>query len=314
MIPLACNGVRRNAPSVVPISRQGLSRPARLYSSPSKSAQAQAVAAAASTHTPSSPYPSFMPQAGPSRTVPESQDAYHDMSSFLMRRVPYTYIPTPLPKDRSSAINDFYFTDSSTQEQVSIIGACLHNLQDVPRAKQVFDQLRHGEKARSLIDIAMYNSFLDAYLEMARSKESQRKMYWVEDACALYEEMEEGRTTVTPNAHTYTAMLRLYNLFGPESNSGIPVTTGLPTPQDLLKAINAREIPVSLVVSDMSVQSTDEASGIMKLLSGAAVSMNLSKVVNELGLTEALGTSLPDLLDDVPEANPVLKAIVSTSV
>jgi len=61
-----------------------------------------------------------------------------------------------------------------------------------------------------------------------------------------------------------------------------------------------------MVVADRSIQSTEEAEKLMKLLSKAAVTLNLSKVVTELGQVEALGSSRYDPLEDVPEVVPVM--------
>ncbi|KAG1726280.1 uncharacterized protein EDB91DRAFT_1061713, partial [Suillus paluster] len=117
------------------VSRQRLPRPARLYSNPSKKVNAPATAFA-QVPLPHSEYPPFLAQ--------REEDSTHllAMHGFLKRRTPYTILPTPLPDDRASALNSFYFTDSPTQDQLAVMDACLHNLYDVPRAKQVFEQLR----------------------------------------------------------------------------------------------------------------------------------------------------------------------------
>ncbi|KAH8107638.1 DNA/RNA polymerase [Cristinia sonorae] len=294
MIPLTRNGVRRN---VFSISRQSLPRPARLYSSPSKSAQAEA---AASVHIPSSAFPHYQPP-------PSHSYSYEGMEGFLHSPRPFTVVPTPLPRDRESPLNEIFFANSSTQDQFAVINACLHNLHDVPRAKQVFEQLRSSGKGAGLMDISMFNSLLDAYLEMATTKDIGRRTFWIEDICALYEEMEGGRVSVTPNAHTYATMFRLYERFNPNSGSDIPSTACLPTPEELLKAMVDRQISVSLVVSDRGIRSTDQANELVKTIYGAAMSMNLPHVAGELGLVQTFGTTLPDPLEDVPEATPVLK-------
>ncbi|THH27449.1 hypothetical protein EUX98_g6736 [Antrodiella citrinella] len=283
MIPLTRNGVRRNAASIISVSRQGLPRPARLYSSPTKNVQAQ-VATAGQPSV--SAYPPFLPPSGLDHAMSES---YGDMESFLKRRMPYALVPTPLPSDRSSSLNDFYFTDSPTQDQISVIDACLHGFHD---------------KAVAL-DVGTYNAFLDAYLEMATTRDAGKRMYWVEDVCALYEEMEQGQATVTPNPHTYATMLRMYLRFNSETGSVISSAASLPTPDELLSCMVNRQISVSLVVSHRGIQSSEEANEIIKLLSISAVSMNMSKVVNELGLVQVMGSTAQDPLEDVPEAAAV---------
>jgi len=59
------------------------------------------------------------------------------------------------------------------------------------------------------------------------------------------------------------------------------------------------------------MSSSEEAAAIIQLLSKSAMQLNMSRVVSELGQAEAIGTELPDVLDDVPEVNPVLKPPVS---
>lgn len=79
-------------------------------------------------------------------------------------------------------------------------------------------------------------------------------------------------------------------------------------PTTLLRGVVDRQIPVSQVVSSRSISSDREAVDIIKLLSKTAVEMNLVSVVDELSRTQALGNSLlPDPLQDVPEARPVLR-------
>ena len=86
-------------------------------------------------------------------------------------------------------------------------------------------------------------------------------------------------------------------------------------PAALLRGLVDRQIPVSQVVASRSVSSDQEAVGIIKLLSKTAVEMNLISVVDELSRTQALGNSLlPDPLQDVPEARPVMRPKVCIPV
>jgi len=79
-------------------------------------------------------------------------------------------------------------------------------------------------------------------------------------------------------------------------------------PTTLLRGAIDRQIPVSEVVASRSISSDQEAVEVIKLLSKTAVEMNLVSVVDELSRTQALGNSLlPDPLQDVPEARPVLR-------
>ncbi|KAF8841665.1 hypothetical protein BDN67DRAFT_890322, partial [Paxillus ammoniavirescens] len=139
MIPRT--SARRLETSLLSYSRQRLPRPARLYSS-SKTLNAPATAFA-QVQVPHPEYPPrFAPQRDP--TLEDGAASFiGDMQGFLQRRVPYTILPTPLPGDTGhTALNNFYFTDSPTQDQLAVMDACLHNLYDVPRARQVFEALR----------------------------------------------------------------------------------------------------------------------------------------------------------------------------
>jgi len=78
----------------------------------------------------------------------------------------------------------------------------------------------------------------------------------------------------------------------------------------LLKAIVDRQISVRLPGCRLSIRLAGSGScGYhIKLLSKTAVEVNLASVVDELSRTQALGILLlSDLLQDIPEARPVLR-------
>ena len=87
------------------------------------------------------------------------------------------------------------------------MGACLHNLYDVPRAKQIFERLRKSDIGATLLDARQYNAFLNAYVEMAATKDVENKARWLEDAWSLFDVMERGTEKVIPTAGTYAVML-----------------------------------------------------------------------------------------------------------
>ncbi|OCH85018.1 DNA/RNA polymerase [Obba rivulosa] len=234
------------------------------------------------------------------------------MQGFLRRRTPYTILPTPLPAETgSSALNDLYFTDSPTQDAVSVMDACLHNLYDVPRAKHIFEQLRSEGRGDTFLDARVYNSLIDAYLKMVSAPTTQDREMWLNSAWELYNGMEEGREKAHPTANTYALMLLAYLRFHPDSMQAgdAAVRCGAEThdPESMLRHIIEHQIPVSLVVADRAFQSSEEANEVIRLLSRAAVNMGLAKVVNELGMAESLGRQGLDPLEDVPEAIPVMK-------
>lgn len=238
--------------------------------------------------------------------------AYDDMQGFLRRRTPYTILPTPLPDDTSSELNDFYFTDSPTQDQVAVIDACLHNLYDVPRARAIFNRLRNEKPGDPILSVRLHNSLLNAYIAMAVTKESARASYWMEAATTLYEDMEGRRSKVPPNANTYANMLVAWQHFSPESETPVASVIDIPGPKELLRAIVDRNLPVTMVVSDRAFTSSDQAAQSIRDLSKAAVGLNLSRIVNELGMADVLGRQESDPLKDVPEVTPVLKLKVTS--
>jgi len=82
------------------------------------------------------------------------------------------------------------------------------------------------------------------------------------------------------------------------------------SPGKLLSRLTARGISIQDVISDRVFTSSEEASEAIRLLSKAAIEMNMSRVIVELGQVEAMGTHL-DPLNDVPEVTPVKKLAVS---
>ncbi|THG95963.1 hypothetical protein EW026_g5773 [Hermanssonia centrifuga] len=140
---------------------------------------------------------------------------------------------------------------------------------------------------------------------MASTKEPTKASYWVEDAVALYEAMESGSDQVAPTANTYAHMLLAWLRFNPETQSPISATVELHEPVRLLRCLIDRDISVALVVSDRAFKSNEEAAMAIKVLSKAAVEMNVSRIVSELGMAKVQGSYAPDPLEDIPEAIPV---------
>lgn len=234
---------------------------------------------------------------------PEANSWQHQMEGFLRRQTPYTILPTPTPAAKTKELQAMLITDSATQDLISIVGACLHNLYDVPRAKQVFDDLRTSQK-NVLLDVRMYNSLLGAYLEMARAKDTEDPEYWIDEMWALYGEMAQGESHIHPTVSTYALMLLTWLRHGPESPQPLH-SDHQQDPKALLWGMVNHQVLATMVVSDRVFETSDEASQVIQLLSKAAVEMGLSNVVSELGMAESLGREEDDLLDDVPEAIPV---------
>ena len=183
-------------------SRQCLPRPARLYSSPSKRSNAPTFATAQLSRQ---DFPAYM--ANPSTTSSAQEQAVTTgIESFLHRRQKYTILPPPLPLDRTSHANELLYGHSPTQELFGMMDACLHNLFDVPRAKDIFDRMRFSDN-NPIVNPKVYNAFLEAYLNMATTKEPESSDYWTENAWELYSAMECGTENVTPTGGTYALML-----------------------------------------------------------------------------------------------------------
>lgn len=196
MIPLTTRAARkRTETTLLSCSRQRLPRPARLYSTPTKRSSAPVL----DTLHPklSDSYPAFLPAlpnlADPSGNV-QGDPTASDMHSFLRTRTPYTLIPPPLPRDKNSELNDLYYTDSPTRDLIAIMDACLHNCYDVPRAKEIFDDLR-SKRAEQILHPRLYTAFVEAYLDMAL-KDPEKKSLWVEDAWLLLDSLFKGQDQV----------------------------------------------------------------------------------------------------------------------
>ena len=206
MIPLTTRATRKSAETtLLSCSRQRLPRPARLYSTPSKRASAPAFDAI--TSLPES-YPAFLPALP--KLTDSTSDALgdystSDMHTFLRTRTPYTILPTPLPRDRQSEINDLYYTDSSTQDLIAVMDACLHNGYDVSRAKEIFDDLR-AKRSEHILHPRLYTAFVEAYLDMAL-KDPEKKSLWIEDAWVLLDSLFSGEARVAVTTGAYALAL-----------------------------------------------------------------------------------------------------------
>jgi len=228
MIPLRRTTTKSLETTLLSYSRQALPRPARLYSTPS-TARCNAYLAQSLPAQPELPPYMSKPKGRDDDAIPEG------MHKFLKRSTPYTILPTPLPADQNSHLNDLYFTDSPTQDLLAVIDACLHNLYDVPRAKQIFQGLRKSSKAEAVLHTRIYNSLLEAFIAMAVSKDPDNRLVWLEDAWILFNSMETGAEVATPNATTYALMLAAWLRWAvrmprlPSANVRLGLTPTLPT-------------------------------------------------------------------------------------
>ncbi|KAI0255570.1 DNA/RNA polymerase [Lactifluus subvellereus] len=305
MIPFATRAARKKTEtSLLSYSRQRLPRPARLYSTPTKRASAPVVDAI----VPSLPdaYPAFLPAhpnlADSSGSV-QGDPSASNMQTFLRTRTPYTILPPPLPLDKHSELNDFYYTDSPTRDLIAVMDACLHNGYDVLRAKEIFDDLR-AKRAEQILHPRLYTAFVEAYLDMAL-KEPEKKSLWIEDAWILLDSLFDGQEKVAVTTGAYALALIAWLRYSSENS--LTYIDGITnhTPASILKGIVDNELSVVTVVSDRAIQSSEEAQKIIQALTKAAVQHNYPEIIRELGQAEAMGSSLPDPFLDVPEVRPV---------
>ncbi|KAF5375440.1 hypothetical protein D9615_007971 [Tricholomella constricta] len=280
-------------------SRQSLPRPARLYSTPSKKANAPALA---TVQVLQPDYPSFLHQPQAEKPLESRKVSLeNELANFLQRSAPYTILPTPLPSDRSSPVNDMFYPDSTTQDLLSVMDACLHNLYDLPRAKGIFERLR-AKPGNPALSTRVYNAFLEAYLTIASTRGP--KDVFLEYTWELYEALESGREKFVPDATTYSLMLIAHHRFHEDSQDSAFTTS---SPSHILSRIVDRDIPIASVVSDRTMTSSKEAVEIIKLLSQTAMQLNMPRIISELGHAEAIGAQISDTLDNVPEATPVMR-------
>ncbi|KAA1474146.1 DNA/RNA polymerase [Dentipellis sp. KUC8613] len=230
------------------------------------------------------------------------------MHDFLRTPAPYTLLPTPLPNDCTSAENELFFMDSPTQDLLSVVDACLHNLYDVRRAKQIFDDLRARKPGDPKFDTRLYNSMLRAYMDMADVLEPSRRAIWMDDAWILFQVIESGEEQVQPNAGTYALGLLMWSKFSREgSPQYIADSADLTshTPTTLLRNIIDRQIPITAVISDRAFTNSKDVEQVIQLLSKAAVELDLPSVLQELGQAEALGALDTLQTPELPEVVPV---------
>ena len=180
-------------------SRQGLARPARLYSTPSKRASGPA-AAFATSPAPTDVYPSHLYTP----STPSTSNTV--MESFLNQPRSYTFLPSLRPIDSDSGVNAEWYGETETQDTLSIINACLHNTYDVPRAMSIFKNLRERWDKRPILDAPIYNAFLEAYLIMATENELENAQTWFEHIWKLFNEMRRPPDSVVPNHTTYAIL------------------------------------------------------------------------------------------------------------
>jgi DNA-directed RNA polymerase, mitochondrial len=70
------------------------------------------------------------------------------------------------------------------------------------------------------------------------------------------------------------------------------------------------DVAVQFVLADRMFTSSEDVQRAIKALSKAAADLSLPKIITELGQTEIIGKTSPDILDNVPEVKPVLRAKV----
>ncbi|KAJ7875287.1 DNA/RNA polymerase [Mycena olivaceomarginata] len=210
-----------------------------------------------------------------------------DLQNFLQRPQTYTIIPPPLPQEYTSDANDYWFSDSTTQELMAVMNTCLYNLYDVPRAKGIFDRLRSQSSAA--LDAQVVNAMLEAYLKSAAQEEPE---YWMDAVWELAD------ATIEPTPRTFALMFLAIHRFPewtPKNRSFTSV---------LSEAVRS-DVAVASMVADRVFTDDEEAAEIISRLSKAAIDLNLPLVVADLGEAQTLGVVDPDA--HIPAVIPVMK-------
>lgn len=115
----------------------------------------------------------------------------------------------------------------------------------------------------------------------------------------------DGKLHSPPRLFIYFILITRFR-FNPDSETPVYLSN-MPNPATLLSNLMDRNISPTNVVADRVFSSSEEASDIIKLFSKAAVELNLSHVLVELGQAQSLGSHVPDPLVDVPEVTPVIR-------
>lgn len=130
------------------------------------------------------------------------------MSAFLRRQPTFTVLHPPLPDDvEKDQDHEEHFMDSNTADLLAVIDACLHNLHDVRRARDIFERLRQQKPGDPALSVRLFNHFLLAYMEMGYTKDVQKKEIWVDDFWSLFTVLEKRTEKVAPSASSYALAL-----------------------------------------------------------------------------------------------------------
>ncbi|KAF7313242.1 DNA-directed RNA polymerase [Mycena kentingensis (nom. inval.)] len=215
-----------------------------------------------------------------------------ELGSFLRQPTSIDILPPPLPQHHRSTRPPDWFSDPTTQEMMSIMDACLHNLYDVPRAKSIFDRLR--SQGNSAIDARVIDAMLEAYLKMGANKAETD--YWLESLWELYDAAREIESTPASFA---VALLALHRFPEYAGHRTIGVT---------VEQITQTDISMLNILSERVFTDDNEATQLVAQLSKAAIALNAPSVVAELAQAHALTSAEPDDAESVPEARPVRKS------
>lgn len=207
MIPLSRRTARSTAEkTLLSCSRQALSRPARVlyYSTPSKPVNSPPDLSAPSPSMPEL-YPAYMHT--PSASAP-SEPILDDMKTFLRKPPAYTVLHPPLPEDvAKNESHEEAFMDTNTADLLAVMQACLHNVHDVRRAREIFERLRQEKPGDPALSARLYDHFLQSYMEIGYTKESSKKEVWVDDFWSLFTVMEKGTEKVNTTPSSYALAL-----------------------------------------------------------------------------------------------------------
>lgn len=248
-----------------------------------------------------------------------------------------TVLPTPLPDDMYSPVNEAYYPSSAIQSRLAVIDTCLAGLLDVNRAGKLFDNMRMDllhPLPESLLNDKLYNRMLEAYFDMVGREPPERREAWLDRGWDLYEDMALGKLRVKPNATTFSIALstlkRYVSLSWRGWSARVLLASLVRYPSECQKAgKEASEVLNDIIASKdykggsalETILTRDgqlEEPQALELVDFAATVAKEAGLLSLASTVEVVRTSLiktmVDPLEGVPEAVPVTKpASVSAS-
>ncbi|RXW11654.1 hypothetical protein EST38_g14201 [Candolleomyces aberdarensis] len=234
------------------------------------------------------------------RQSPTMDGRFHQiqLAHLQSRRVEYLFATAEQKKEIAlSASNHLVMLaeKAGRQDKLAVMDACLHNLYSVPRAKTLFNRLRHEKQ--SVLSTNIYNRVMSSYLQMAAQEEYNRVM-WVSEAWEVYRAMVSGNEGVLPDHQTYALALNAWRQFSdiPEGADYKTILFHITT--------DSRKISLLDIVAHPCIPTQEDAADITKALARIALEKQDIDTVNILAKAASIASG--DNLK-IPEAVTALK-------